>query len=96
MESTVGACAPPSAVQPKFETHAREGTSAEAESGTRSMRNRTVWCYPGKGTPSSSRVSLAHEKRKCVVLWASLVLGRDVTVKYRTSKARVALVLGRK
>ena len=34
--------------------------------GTRSRKHRSIWCYPGKGIPSSSRLSLAHEKGKCV------------------------------
>ena len=30
------------------------------------MKHRIIRCYPGKGILSSSRVSLAHEKGKCV------------------------------
>ena len=65
-QTTVGVCTPPSADQPKLKTLAQEISSARAVSGTRPMRYRRIWCYPGKGTPSSSRVSLAHDKGKCV------------------------------
>ena len=64
-QTTVGVCAPPSADQPKW-THALEILSARAVSETRSTKHKSIWCYPGKGTPSSSRVSLAHGKGKCV------------------------------
>ena len=74
-QTTVRVCAPPSADQPKW-THALEISSARAVSGTRSTKHRSIWCCPGKGTPSSSRIPLAHEEESVSVLRASVILGR--------------------
>ena len=76
-QTTVGVCAPPSADQPKW-THGLEISSARAVSGTRSTKHWRIWCYRGKGTPSSSRVSLAHEKGKCVGSLGKIVLRSQV------------------